>query len=149
MHGCDNPQGFDREACGGCEACRLDMKRIQIYEAKKKNPDQLIPPYVPMVQEELIDDAIKEVIDQILNLFLGQINSKYIHTEAIRADLNALAREYVLHVKKNFDQHKLICDDHMHSLVRQMIEMVMPEVSDEEITDFDTVAATVLEIFRD
>lgn len=150
MRSCDNPQGFDREACESCESCAYSLALIRHYQSLQGSVPQTerpreIPELTstnssddhPVQESDLMEEAMKVVIDEATSMLMGHINPKYINQDAITTDLRPLVKQFLLYIKSRFDTNQIVDDDRCTELVTAIVNQLL-EI-DDNMSEIDNI----------
>jgi hypothetical protein len=162
MRSCDNPHGFDREACGSCDSCVYSQALIDRYQSGQMSvplaelpqetpvPEPMSTDYpydAPQDEESApMEEAMKAVIEEVTSGLFGHVDQKYINLDLITADLRPLVKEFLIYIKARFDANQIIDDDRCTELVSDVIHKLLDiDEADQEIASIKDLMPSLLE----
>jgi hypothetical protein len=168
MKGCDDPTGFDREACGRCTNCQSDSALIRQYEtqhvatqidcpqrqsAQMDCPQRQFAPIDCLLKQEVLNDVLRVIYEDLINRLTCQINSKYIDIDGIKADLKPIAENYLSAIKSRFDSSQPVIDEVTTKLAHDLVDQILPPeeegANEIEAEDFQGLTPQLLDMMRD
>lgn len=160
MKGCDDPNGFDRGACGRCTSCKHDYALIRQYETPHVATQIATIPSSTLAStsieyilgQEVLDEILETIYEELIFKSTSQINPKYIDIDAIKGDLKPVAEKYLSEIKLRFDTSRLVIDEVTKKLARDLVDQILvPEkeyANDQEAEEFMHLTPQLLEMMR-